>query len=180
MSDTYTLHVAGLERQLPICPINDKVSVAAFVLFSDVEMTVAGARELLKVVPAFDAILTAEAKGIPLAYEMARQTGLPYYLARKSKKVYMPQVVEAELESITTKGTQRLYLEEAYAQAMAGKRILVVDDVISTGQSLAALEHLVAVCGGIIAAKAAILAEGEAVERKDIIFLETLPLFFNE
>ena len=180
MNETYTLHVAGLERELPICPVNDKLSIAAFVLFSDVELTVACARDLLQVVPDFDAVLTAEAKGIPLAYEMARQSGKPYYLARKGIKVYMPDVVEADVQSITTAGLQKLYLERAYADAMAGKRILIVDDVISTGQSLAALEHLVGLCGGVTAAKAAVLAEGDATERADIVYLEKLPLFFRD
>ncbi|WRS27084.1 phosphoribosyltransferase family protein [Oscillospiraceae bacterium MB08-C2-2] len=179
MKDTYTLNVAGLTRELHILPISDSLSIAAFVMFSDVELTVACATELLKIAPEFDVIITAESKGIPLAYEMARQCGKNYILARKSQKAYMRNPVGYDVNSITTKGVQRLYLDSDNLAALKGKRILIVDDVISTGESLHALEQLVGVAEGTIVGKAAVLAEGDAAERKDILFLEPLPLFFH-
>ena len=175
---TYRMNIAGVERDLPICPISDTLSIAGFVVFGDQELTVACARELLKKAPEYDYIITAEAKGIPLGHEMARQTNAPkYFLARKAPKAYMTGVFEATVTSITTKGEQRLYLDVADAELMKGKRILIVDDVISTGESLRALEVLVEKAGGIIVGKMAVLAEGDAQDRKDIIYLEKLPLF---
>ena len=180
MGDTYyTLHVAVLTRELPICPVNDNLDIAAFIMFSDVELTVACAQELLKAVPEYDVIITAESKGIPLAYEMSRQSGKKYLLARKSKKVYMSRAVEVDVQSITTKGLQKLYLDTSHLDEIKGRRVLIVDDVVSTGESLAALERLVELTGGKIAGKAAVLAEGDAADRKDLIFLEKLPLFFK-
>jgi len=177
MAETYTLNVAGLKRELPLCPVNDKLDIAAFIMFSDVELTVACAEELLKKCPEFDIIITAESKGIPLAYEMARQRGdNKYLIARKVSKLYMKDVFSVEVNSITTAKTQHLYLDGADASLIKGKRILIVDDVISTGESLKAVEDLVNKAGGNIIAKAAILAEGDAMERKDILFLEKLPL----
>ncbi len=174
----YRMKVAGLERDLPICPVNDHLSIAGFVIFGDQELTVACARELLKLAPEYDYILTAEAKGIPLGHEMARQTGArKYFLARKAPKLYMTGVFETWVKSITTAAEQRLYLDIADAELMKGKRILIVDDVISTGESLVALEKLVEKAGGIIAGRMAILAEGDAQDREDIIYLEKLPLF---
>ncbi|MDO5603053.1 MAG: phosphoribosyltransferase family protein [Oscillospiraceae bacterium] len=178
--NTYELKVAGLTRQLPICKLNDQLSIAAFIMFSDVELTVACAEALLKKVPEFDVLITAEAKGIPLAYEMSRQSGKKYIPARKGPKLYMSQPVIVEDKSITTTGSQRLVLDKKDLDEMNGKRVLIVDDVISTGGSLHALEMLVGRSTGSIVAKAAVLAEGDAAERKDIIFLETLPLFFHE
>lgn len=171
--------IAGLERELTLCPLNDKLDIAAFVMFSDVELTVAAAEELLKKCPDFDIIITAESKGIPLGYEMARQSGKPYVVARKSVKLYMSDPLEVTVKSITTAAEQRLYLSAEKAELIKGKRILVVDDVISTGESLKALEKLVEAAGGSIAAEAAVLAEGDAADRTDIIFLEKLPLFFK-
>ena len=174
----YRMTVAGLERDLPICPVNDSLSIAGFVIFGDQELTVACAKALLEKAPEYDYILTAEAKGIPLGHEMARQSGAAkYFLARKAPKAYMTGVFEACVTSITTKGQQRLYLDVADAELMKGKRILIVDDVISTGESLRALEVLVEKAGGIIVGKMAVLAEGDAQDRKDIIYLEKLPLF---
>lgn len=171
--------IAGLERELTLCPLNDKLDIAAFVMFSDVELTVAAAEELLKKCPDFDIIITAESKGIPLGYEMARQSGKPYVVARKSVKLYMSDPLEVTVKSITTAAEQRLYLSAEKAELIKGRRILVVDDVISTGESLKALEKLVEAAGGSIAAEAAVLAEGDAADRTDIIFLEKLPLFFK-
>ncbi len=174
----YRIKVAGLERDLPICPVNENLYIAGFVIFGDQELTVACARELLNKAPEYDYILTAEAKGIPLGHEMARQSGAAkYFLARKAPKLYMTGVFESTVKSITTAAEQKLYLDVADAKLMEGKRILIVDDVISTGESLVALEKLVEKAGGIIAGKMAILAEGDAQNRKDIIYLEKLPLF---
>ena len=177
--NTYTLNVAGLTRELPICPLNDKIDIAAFIMFSDVEMTVTVAEELLKKVPEFDIILTAESKGIPLAYEMARQSGKKYIVARKSVKLYMTNPVSVEVKSITTEALQTLYLSEEDAKELEGKRILIADDVISTGESLNALIALAEKVKGNVAGKAAVLAEGDAAKREDIIFLQELPLIFK-
>ena len=174
----YPMTVAGLKRELPICKVNDNLYIAGFVIFGDQELTVACARELLKRAPEYDYIITAEAKGIPLAHEMARQSGAPkYFLARKGPKLYMTGVFESSVKSITTAKEQKLYLDTADAELMKGKKILIVDDVISTGESLLALEALVEKAGGIIAGRMAVLAEGDAQDREDLIYLEKLPLF---
>lgn len=175
---THTMTIAGLKRDLPICKVNDSLYIGAFVIFGDVELTVACAAELLKRAPAYDYIITAESKGIPLAYEMARQSGQnKWLLARKGAKLYMRNVFSVEVKSITTAAQQRLYLDGDDAELMRGKRILIVDDVISTGESLHALEELVTKAGGEIVGRMAILAEGEAQDRQDLIYLEKLPLF---
>ena len=174
----YHIKVAGLERDLKLCPLNDTLSIAAFIMFGDVELTEKCAAALLAKAPAFDVLLTAESKGIPLAYEMARQAGTNrYLLARKEAKVYMSDVVKYEVNSITTKHPQTLYLDGDDAAYLRGKRVLIVDDVISTGESLLALEHIVKEAGGIIAGKMTVLAEGDAQDRDDIVYLEKLPLF---
>lgn len=179
MSEYYTMKIAGLERNLEKFPVNDKLDIAAFIIFGDVELTVVGCAELLKKVPDFDVILTPEAKSIPMAYEMARQSGKPYVIARKGMKVYMRNPVEVSVTSITTKNEQKLFLGETEVNKIKGKRVLIIDDVISTGESLAAVRELVKKSGGIEAAACAFLAEGDAAERDDIIFLEKLPLFFK-
>lgn len=179
MAEFYTMKIAGLERALRICPINEKLDIAAFIMFSDVEITVESAKALLEKSPEFDVILTAECKGIPLAYEMARQSGKPYVVARKSVKLYMQDVVSVAVKSITTAQEQTLHLDGSKAELLSGKRVLIVDDVISTGESLIALEKLTAAAGGDIAARVAVLAEGDAADRDDLIFLEKLPLFFR-
>ena len=174
----YRMKVAGLERDLPVCPVNENLYIAGFVIFGDQELTVACARELLKKAPEYDYILTAEAKGIPLAHEMARQAGdAKYILARKGPKLYMQNIFSVTVNSITTAKEQKLYLDGADAALMKGKKILIVDDVISTGESLKALEALVEKAGGIIAGRMAVLAEGDAQNREDLIYLEKLPLF---
>ena len=174
----YRMTIAGLERDLPICPVNENLSIAGFVIFGDPELTVACARDLLAKAPEYDYIITAEAKGIPLAHEMARQAGdAKYILARKGPKLYMRDLFSVTVNSITTAKEQRLYLGGKDAELMKGKKILVVDDVISTGESLAALEALVEQAGGIICGRMAILAEGDAQDREDLIYLEKLPLF---
>ena len=174
----YTMNVAGLQRDLPICPVNENLYIAGFVIFGDPELTVACARELLNKAPEYDYIITAEAKGIPLAHEMARQAGdAKYILARKAPKLYMRDVFSVTVNSITTAKEQKLYLDGADAELMKGKKILIVDDVISTGESLKALEALVEEAGGVICGRMAILAEGDAQDRPDLIYLEKLPLF---
>ena len=178
MGMTYPLHVAGLERDLPLCKVTDELYIGAFVIFGDVELTVASARELLKRAPEYDVLITAESKGIPLGYEMARQAGINRYLiARKSPKLYMKNVFSVKVNSITTAKEQTLCIDQDDADYMNGKRVLIVDDVISTGESLRAVEELVTRAGGKIVGKMAILAEGDATERDDIIYLEKLPLF---
>ena len=177
---TYTMRVAGLERQLPLCKVSDDLYIGAFIMFGDAELTVACAKALLEKVPAdsYDYMLTAEAKSIPLIHEMARQSGAKkYFIARKGSKVYMPDPIHVSVRSITTLRQQDLFLGADDCERMKGKRILIVDDVISTGESLHALEKLVTAAGGIVSGKAAILAEGNALNRKDITFLAPLPVF---
>ena len=174
----YHMRVAGLERDLPICPVTDSLYIAGFVIFGDQELTVACARDLLAKAPAYDYLITAESKGIPLAHEMARQAGdKKYILARKGPKLYMRDIFSVSVKSITTSKEQHLYLDGNDAQYMRGKRVVIVDDVISTGESLSALEALVEKAGGEICGRMAILAEGDAQDRSDIIYLEKLPLF---
>lgn len=178
MQTHYHMTVAGCERDLPICPLNENLSIGAFVIFGDCELTRACASELLKKAPEFDYIITAESKGIPLAYEMARQINAPkWLLARKGVKLYMQDVIGVEVRSITTDHVQKLYIDGEDAELMRGKRVLIVDDVISTGESLIALEKLVEKAGGNICGRMAVLAEGDAQKRDDIIYLEKLPLF---
>ena len=177
----YELNVAGLKRDLPLCRVDDALTIAAFVIFGDVELTCACAKALLDAAPEFDYIIAPEAKAIPLIHEMARQSGRnEYFLVRKAPKLYMNGVFEAEVTSITTVGSQKLYMDGADAAKMSGKRVLIVDDVVSTGQSLRAVEELIGKAGGIIAGKMAILAEGDAIARSDIIYLAPLPLFNSD
>lgn len=177
--DFHEMTIAGLTRKLPICSINDNLNIAAFVMFGDVEITVASAEHLLKKCPEFDIIITPEAKSIPLAYEMARQSGKPYLVARKVMKLYMTSPLHVTVKSITTDKIQSLYLSSEEAETISGKRVLIVDDVISTGESLLAVKSLAEKAGGKVVGSAAVLAEGGAANRNDIIFLEPLPLFFK-
>lgn len=174
----HKMKIAGLERSLPLCKVNDNLYIGAFVIFGDPELTTASAAELLKKAPDYDYLITAEAKSIPLIHEMARQNGNQrYVVARKYPKLYMQDIFTAKVHSITTDKEQTLYLDGHDAELMRGKRIVIVDDVISTGESLHALEELVNMAGGNIVGRMAILAEGDAAKRDDIIFLEELPLF---
>lgn len=178
MDLSYTMRIAGVERALPLCRVTDDLYIGAFVIFGDVELTCACAKGLLEVAPEHDLIITAESKGIPLAYEMARQEGVNHYLiARKKPKLYMKNVFKTTVNSITTEGEQILCIDQKDADNMRGKKVLIVDDVISTGKSLKAVEKLVQEAGGIVVGKMAILAEGDAQDRSDIIYLEKLPLF---
>ena len=178
MKEFYEIDVAGVKRNLPLCKLNENLYIGAFVIFGDVEMTVNSAKALLEKAPEFDVMVTAESKGIPLIHEMARQSGRnSYILARKAPKLYMKNVIMTEVHSITTAHVQALYLDKEDIDAMKGKRVAIVDDVISTGESLHALEELVNRAGGNIVARMAILAEGDATKRDDLIYLQKLPLF---
>lgn len=175
---TYEMDIAGLKRDLPLCRVSDDLYIGAFVMFGDVELTVHCAAELLKLAPEYDYLIAPEAKAIPLLYEMARQSGAErYFLARKQAKAYMSDVFAVNVKSITTQGVQTLVMDTADAEMIRGKRVVIIDDVISTGESLHAMEELVNKAGAIIAGKMAVLAEGDAIERKDIIVLGHLPLF---
>ena len=174
----YRMNIVGLDRDLPICPLNENLMIAGFVIFGDPELTTACSEALLAKAPEYDYLISAEAKGIPLVHEMARIAGnQKYFLARKAPKLYMTGVFGVEVKSITTAATQHLYLDKADAEMMKDKRILIVDDVISTGESLRAIEALVAQAGGNIVGRMSILAEGDAADRADLIYLEKLPLF---
>jgi adenine phosphoribosyltransferase len=178
--ETYKLNIAGITRELPICKVNENLDIAAFVMFGDVELTVECAKALAKIAPEHDILITAEAKGIPLAYEMAKQLGENRYLiARKVPKLYMRDPVSVMVKSITTERVQMLYLDREDMDFIKDKRVLIVDDVISTGESISAVEALVKQAGGNIVGRMAVLAEGEAAKRGDITFLEPLPLFFK-
>ncbi|MEA5151302.1 MAG: phosphoribosyltransferase family protein [Oscillospiraceae bacterium] len=175
---TYEMDIAGLKRELPLCKVTDDLYIGAFVMFGDVELTVHCAAELLKRAPEYDYLIAPEAKAIPLLYEMARQSGTDkYFLARKGPKAYMSGVFEVAVKSITTMSIQKLVIDTADAELIRGKRMLIIDDVISTGESLRAMEELVTKAGGVIAGRMAVLAEGDAQVRNDIICLAPLPLF---
>lgn len=177
----YEMNIAGINHKLPLCKLNDELYIGAFVIFGQAKLTVACARELLKKAPEYDYLITAEAKGIPLAHEMARQNNdETYFIARKYPKLYMTGVFDVEVKSISTDKVQHLYLDVAEAEMIKGKRILIVDDVISTGESTKALRTLVEKAGGEVVGEMAILAEGDAQDRDDIIFLEPLPLFRSD
>jgi adenine phosphoribosyltransferase len=174
----YEMEIAGLKRKLPMGRLSDELMIAGFTPFGDVELTVACAAALLKKAPDFDYMIAPEAKSIPIIHEMARQSGRnTYLLVRKAPKLYMDGVFEADVTSITTAGAQKLYMDGADAAKIKGKRILIIDDVISTGQSLAAIEALVDKAGGIVVGRMAVLAEGDALKRTDISYLAPLPLF---
>ncbi|MBQ1489670.1 MAG: adenine phosphoribosyltransferase [Eubacterium sp.] len=173
----YEMKIAGLTRQLPLCPINEELYIGAFIMFGDAEITVASAEQLLAKAPEFDVIVTAEAKGIPLAYEMARQSGKDYVVARKGPKLYMQNIITTEVDSITTDHIQKLCIGQTETDMIHGRRVLIVDDVISTGESLLSIEALVKQAEGNIVGRMAVLAEGDAADRDDILFLEKLPLF---
>ena len=174
----YRMSIGGIERDLLLCPISDELMIAALKLHGDVELTERCAEELCKIAPPHDVIITAESKGIPLAYAMCRMLSEKrYVLARKSVKLYMSNVMKCETQSITTKNAQVLYLDGPDVEYIKGKRVLIVDDVVSTGGSLASLEELIVQAGATVVGKMAIIAEGDAIARPDITYLATLPLF---
>lgn len=178
MKKAYEMTIAGCRRSLPLCVVNEDLYIAAFVMFGDVEITVAAARELLKKAPPHDVMMTAECKGIPLLYEMARQSGAAHYIvARKGPKLYMQDIHMTYVNSITTESRQMLCIGSDEREYIKGKQVLLVDDVISTGESLLALETLVKEAGGTVAGRMSVLAEGDAQKREDILYLEPLPLF---
>lgn len=179
MADTFKMTIAGVERELTKYPVSDKLDIAAFILFDDVEITEESAKALLSICPEHDIVLTAEAKSIPLCYEFARIGCRRYVVARKGTKVYMSDPLSVSVNSITTDYDQKLYLGQEDVEKIHGKRVLILDDVISTGESLLALEELAQKAGANVVGKAAVLAEGDAANRDDIIFLEKLPLFFK-
>ena len=176
MSEYYRVNIAGMERDLLRCPLNDKLDIAAFIIFGDVELTVHAAAELLKRLPEVDYIVTPEAKSIPLAYEMSRQSGKKYFVARKKPKLYMKEPVIVNVRSITTESVQTLIMDSIEGEQIRGKRVVILDDVISTGESLKAVEELCAKFDANVVAKAAVLAEGDAAKRDDIVFLGEIPL----
>ena len=176
MSEYYRVNIAGMERDLLRCPLNDKLDIAAFIIFGDVELTVHAAAELLKRLPEFDYIVTPEEKSIPLAYEMSRQSGKKYFVARKKPKLYMKDPVIVNVRSITTESVQTLIMDSIEGEQIRGKRVVILDDVISTGESLKAVEELCAKFDANVVAKAAVLAEGDAAKRDDIVFLGEIPL----
>ena len=174
----YDIEVAGTKRALKLCPINQDLCIAAFLILGDTELTVNCAAALLERAPKYDFLLTAEAKSIPLVQEMARQNGDAHYIvARKGRKLYMDNPICVGVKSITTEKDQKLYVDKEEMDQMRGKRILIVDDVISTGRSLQALEEIAAAAGADVVGKMAVLAEGDAASRTDISYLEKLPLF---
>ncbi|MDW7670267.1 MAG: phosphoribosyltransferase family protein [Bacillota bacterium] len=174
----YELQIAGLKRRLPIVQVSEGMALASFVILGDCELVQAAAPLILEKLPPVDYLLTAEAKGIPLVHEMCRLLNHPYYVvARKSLKPYMEEALMTEVVSITTQHKQHLYLNGADAALISGKRVAVIDDVISSGESLNALERLAKDADARVVARAAILAEGFASDRDDILFLEELPFF---
>lgn len=181
MKTTYEVEISGVKRNLRLFSVNEDLKIAAFILFGDVEITTVSARELLKLAPKYDILVTAEAKSIPLICEMARQAGNnDYIVARKAPKVYMENVLKVTVNSITTKNEQFLCIGDSDVAKMKGKKCLIVDDVISTGESLSAIEKLVTKAGGEIVGKMAVFAEGDAINRDDITVLGHLPLFNND
>lgn len=177
MENTYKINIAGLERELPLCEVNEHLDIAAFICFGDVELTIAVCSEFLKRVPEFDVILTPEAKSIPLAYELSRQSGKKYVVARKGTKIYMRNPISVNVRSITTNRLQTLYLGEDDVNDLTGKRVLIVDDVVSTGESLNAVRELIKNIDCTEVATCTVFAEGDAAKRDDIIFLNALQVF---
>ena len=177
MTQFYEMEIAGYKRQLPLCPLNEDLYIAGFVMFGDVELTEACAEALLAKAPEFDVIVTAESKGIPLAYAMARLSGKKYVVLRKGAKLYMVDIIKTEVNSITTDHVQTLCIGSLEANDIRGQRVLIVDDVVSTGESLKSMEAILNTVGVEIAGKMFVLAEGDSADRDDVIYLEKLPLF---
>jgi len=175
------LEVCGLHRKLPFVDLSEELAYASFVVISDTELITRAGEELAKYANGAEIILTIEAKGIALAYEISRQLGMQdFVVVRKSIKSYVKSYIQDAVCSITTQGEQKVFLDGADALKLQGKKVAIVDDVVSKGESLAAAERLVKAAGGTVCAKLAILAEGAAADRKDISFLQKLPLFRKE
>ena len=180
VSEYYELKVAELNEELKRCAAADKLDIASSILYGEVEIIVESAKRLLKKLPEFDLIFSAETKGTPLAYEISRQSGKSCIIAHKSVKLYMNDTYEVAVKSIMTEKKKKFYLAREDAEAMKGKRILIVDNVISTVDSVKDLEAIVESAGGIPAANVAVFAEGEPDRSKDIVFLELLPTLVCE
>jgi len=174
---TYTLEICGLQRKLPRVKVSPDLEIASFVILGDTELVCRVAPEIVKKLPPLDILITAEAKGIPLVFEISRLLGMNYLIARKSVKPYMEDPLVDRVVSITSQKEQLLCLDGHDAQNIKGKKVAIIDDVISTGESINAVERLIKKAGGIVVAKAAILAEGDAADMQDIIYLQKLPLF---
>lgn len=169
----FDFEIMGLKRKLPFVNVGDNLVLASFVVLSDTELIRTVAPELLKRLPEVDLLMTAEAKGICLTYELSRLLGMnEFIVARKSRKPYMQNPVSHSVHSVTTRKEQQLWLDGCDAEKIRGKRVALIDDVIATGESLEALETLATAAGAQVVARAAILAELESVHRKDIIYLK--------
>lgn len=174
----YNLKVCGLERKLPFVKLDENTAYASFVVISDTELIERAGEDLAEQANGAEIILTIEAKGIALAYEISRKLKMKdFVVVRKSVKPYVKSYLQDAVHSITTEGEQEIFLDESDAAKLKGKRVAIVDDVISKGESLAAAERLVERAGGEVCSRLAILAEGKAADRDDITFLEKLPLF---
>ena len=174
----YQVNISGMTADLPILPLPSGVNIAFFNLHGNVALTEHCGKELAKLVSDCDVLITAESKGLQLTHVMARELGHNYYaVARKSKKLYMQDGLEVTIKSsITTGNPQKLYVSRHDAELMRGKKVGIIDDVVSTGNSLEGLEEIVKLAGGIVHKKAFVLAEGAAAERKDICYLGVIPL----
>ena len=171
----------GIKRKLPFVKVKGRLSLASFVVISDTELVQAAAPELVKRLPEVDLLMTAEAKGIILAYEMSRLMGMKdFIVARKSYKPYMQNALSHTLNSVTTQKQQTLWLDGHDVERIRGKRVAIIDDVFATGESLAAIEALAKDAGANVVARAAILAELESVDRPDLIYLKEHYVFRAE
>ncbi len=177
-NEIYKLNIAGMDAELPVLPLPSGVRICFFNLHGHQTLTEHCGKELAKRLDGCDVIITAESKGLQLSHVIARELGQEYYaVARKNKKLYMQDGIEVTIDSsITTGAHQNLYLSKHDANLLKGKKVGIIDDVISTGNSLNGLEELVTICGGEIYKKAFVLAEGAAADREDIIYLAKIPL----
>ena len=174
----YTIDFDGFEAQLPILPLPSGIKIAFFNLHGNSALTEHCAKQLAPMLKDCDVLITAESKGLQLTHCVARELGQAYYaVARKSKKLYMQDGISVDIQSsITTGAEQKLYLSKHDVDLLKGKKVGIVDDVVSTGASLLGLEAIVEKAGGIIHKKAFVLAEGDAANRDDVVFLDTIPL----
>jgi adenine phosphoribosyltransferase len=177
--ETYALEIAGLKRELPLFEIKPGLRIAILNILGDTELVQACARELGQRLNGldFDLIVSAEAKSIPLAYALAVETKRPYVILRKTYKPYMGDAIQAETLSITTGQPQILILDEKDRETVKGKKVLVVDDVISTGSTLQGMRMVLDKAGAKVAGEAAILTEGDRAQWENIVALGHLPLF---
>ncbi|MEB2334517.1 MAG: phosphoribosyltransferase family protein [Anaerolineaceae bacterium] len=176
---TYPVEIAGLRRELPLFEVKRGLKIAILNILGDTELTQASAKELAKQLAAkpFDALVTAEAKSIPLAYALSVETKKPYVVLRKTYKSYMGDALKAETLSITTGEPQTLILDEKDIELIKGKKVVIIDDVISTGSTLQGIRMILDKAGATIAAEAAIFTEGDRAEWMHIVSLGHLPLF---